>query len=186
MIDDYLCSGAVLVTKSPVSLYDGTSAATFTLGTWPSGKTGRLKITCSSVTGHTDCAGSITVGGELVTFTAGLTPPITKQTTTSLTANPVITSTGLDCHVHITVIDTGGVDILAETLIAIDTRIEAYNSGFYNSQGVWTKTNTLILCKTELQIGDIVRKGTRDYKIQNAEDNPDLGQESDFYTYLAN
>jgi hypothetical protein len=87
--------------------------------------------------------------------------------------------------VHITVIDTGGVDILAETLIAIDTRIEAYNSGFYNSQGVWTKTNSLILSVTELQIGDMVRKGTKDYKIQNAEDNPDLGQESDFYTYLA-
>ena len=182
MIDDYLCSGAVLVTKSPVSLYDGTSSATFALGTWPSGRTGRIKITISSVTGHTDCAGSITVGSETVAFTqAG-----TKQTTTNLTSNPVITSTGLDCHVHITVIDTGGADLLTETLIAINTRIEAYNSGFYNSQGVWTKTNSLILSTTELQIGDIVRKGTRDYKIQNAEDNPDLGQESDFYTYLSN
>ena len=181
MIDDYLCSGAVLVTKSPVSLYDGTSSATFTLGTWPSGKTGRLKITISSVAGHTDCAGSITAGSETVTFTqAG-----TKQTTTNLTSNPVITSTGLDCHAHITVIDTGGADILTETLTTINTRIEAYNSGFYNSQGVWTKTNSLILSTTELQIGDIVRKGTKDYKIQNAEDNPDLGQESDFYTYLA-
>lgn len=182
MIDDYLAAGAYRVTKSPVSLYDGTSSATFTLGTWPSGKTGRLKITISSVAGHTDCAGSITVGSEIVTFTqAG-----TKQTTTNLTSNPVITSTGLDCHVHITVIDTGGADILTETLTAINTRIEAYNSGFYNSQGVWTKTNSLILSTTELQIGDIVRKGTKDYKIQNAEDNPDLGQESDFYTYLAN
>jgi hypothetical protein len=182
MIDDYLAPGAYRVTKSPVSLYNGTSAATFTLGTWPSGKTGKLKITVSSITGHTDCAGSITAGSETVTFTqAG-----TKQTTNNLTAKPVTTSTGLDCHVHIIVIDTGGSDILAETLTAIDTRIEAYNSGFYNAQGVWTKTNSLILCKTELQIGDIVRKGSRDYKIQNAEDNPDLGQESDFYTYLAN
>ena len=182
MIDDYLCSGAVLVTKSPVSLYDGTSSATFTLGAWPSGKTGRLKSTSSSVTGHADCAGRITAGSETVTFTqAG-----TKQTTTNLTSNPVITSTGLDCHVHITAIDTGGADLLTETLTAINTRIEAYNSGFYNSQGVWTKTNSLILSTTELQIGDIVRKGTKDYKIQNAEDNPDLGQESDFYTYLAN
>ena len=182
MIDDYLAAGAYRVTKSPVSLYDGTSSATFTLGAWPSGKTGRLKITISSVTGHTDCAGSITAGSETVTFTqAG-----TKQTTTNLTSNPVITSTGLDCHVHITVIDTGGADLLTETLIAINTRIEAYNSGFYNSQGVWTKTNSLILSTTELQISDIVRKGSRNYKIQNAEDNPDLGQESDFYTYLAN
>jgi hypothetical protein len=186
MIDDYLAPGAYRVTKAAATLYDATSAATFTLSTWPSGKTGRLKITVSSVTGHMDCAGSITAGSETVTFSASSTPPITKTSTTSLSANPVTTSAGLDCHVKIVVIDMGGADIMVETLAAIDTRIEAYNSGFYNAQGVWTKTNSLILCKTELQIGDVVRKGSRDYKIQNAEDNPDLGQESDFYTYLAN
>jgi len=180
MIDDYLASGAYRVTKAAATLHDATSTATFTLSTWPSGVTGRLKIIVSSKTGHTDCVGTITAGSETIEFKqAG-----TKTTTNNLTAKPAATSTGLDCHVKIVVVDTGGVEILEETLTAIDTRIEAYNSGFYNAQGVWTKTNSLILCKTELQIGDIVRKGTRDYKIQSAEDNPDLGQESDFYTYL--
>lgn len=182
MIDDYLAPGAYKVTKSAVSLFDGTLAASPTIGSWPSGVTGRCKVTISSVTGHVDCVGSITIGSETLTFTqAG-----TKQTTVSLTAKPTVSSSGLDCHCHITVIDIGGADVVAETLTAINTRIEAYNSGFCNSQGVWTKTNSLILSTTELQIGDIVRKGTKDYKIQNAEDNPDLGQESDFYTYLAN
>lgn len=182
MIDDYLAPGAYLVTKSAVSLFDGTLAASPTIGSWPTGVTGRCKVIISSVTGHVDCVGSITIGSETLTFTqAG-----TKQTTVSLTAKPTITSSGLDCHCHITVIDSGGADVVAETLTAINTRIEAYNSGFYNSQGVWTKTNSRILSTIELQIGDIVRKGSRNYKIQNAEDNPDLGQESDFYTYLAN
>ena len=186
MIDDYLAAGAYLVTKAAASLFDGTLTASPTIGSWPTGITGRCKVTISSVTGHTDYVGSITIGSETLTFPAGLTPPITKQTTISLTAKPTVTSSGLDCHCHITVTDVGGADVVAETLTAINTRIEAYNSGFYNSQGVWTKTNSLILSTTELQIGDIVRKGTRDYRIQNAEDNPDLGQESDFYTYLAN
>ena len=182
MIDDYLAPGAYLVTKSAVSLFDGTLTASPTIGSWPTGITGRCKVTISPVTGHTDCVGSITIDSETLTFTqAG-----TKQTTINLTAKPTVTSSGLDCHCHITVIDTGGADVVAETLTTINTRIEAYNSGFYNSQGIWTKTNSLILSTTELQIGDIIRKGTRDYRIQNAEDNPDLGQESDFYTYLAN
>ena len=182
MIDDYLAAGAYLVTKAAASLFDGTLTASPTIGAWPTGITGRCKVIISSVTGHTDCTGTITIGSETLTFVqAG-----TKQTTISLTAKPTVTSSGLDCHCHITVIDVGGADVVAETLTAINTRIEAYNSGFYNSQGVWTKTNSLILSTTELQIGDIVRKGTKNYRIQNAEDNPDLGQESDFYTYLAN
>ena len=173
---------AYLVTKAAVSLFDGTLTASPAIGAWPSGITGRCKATVSSVAGHTDCAGSITIGSETLTFIqAG-----TKQTTISLTAKPVVTSSGLDCHCHITVIDTGGADVTAETLTTINTRIESYNSGFYNAQGVWTKTNSLILSTTELQIGDIVRKGTKNYHIADAEDNPDLGQESDFYTYKAN
>ncbi|MCK9568662.1 hypothetical protein M0R72_06955 [Candidatus Pacearchaeota archaeon] len=181
MIEDYLAAGAYKVTKAAVSLFYGVMVASPTIGAWPDGVTGRCKVTISSAIGHTDCAGTMTIGSETLTFIqAG-----TKQTTVSLTATPVITSSGLDCHCHITVIDVGGADVVAETLTAINTRIEAYNSGFYNSQGVWTKTNSLILSTTELQIGDIVRKGARDYRIQNAEDNPDLGQESDFYTYLA-
>ncbi|MFA5378299.1 MAG: hypothetical protein WC455_21270 [Dehalococcoidia bacterium] len=181
MIGDYLAAGAYKVAKAAVSLFDGTLTASPTIGSWPSGITGRCKVTLSSVTSHTDCAGTVTIGSETLTFTqAG-----TKLTTTSLTAKPIVSSSGLDCHCHITVIDTGGADVVAETLTAINTRIESYQSGFYNSQGIWTKTDSLILSDTSLSIGDIVRKGAQNHIIKKADDNPDLGQESDFYTYLA-
>ena len=170
-----------LVTVAETSIFDGTLTASPTIGSWPTGITGRCKVTISSVTGHADCAGTITIGGETFTFSqAG-----TKITTTNLTAKPSVSSTGLDCHCHITVIDAGGADVVTETLTAINTRIESYQSGFYNAQGVWTKTDSMILSDTSLAINDIVRKGTQDYIIQKADDNPDLGQESDFYTYLA-
>lgn len=181
MISDYLAAGAYLVTKAATSIFDGTLTASPTIGAWPSGVTGRCKVVLSSVSGHTDCAGSITIGTETLTFSqAG-----TKITTTNLTAKPSVSSAGLDCHCHITVIDTGGADVLTETLTAINTRIESYQSGFYNAQGVWTKTDSIILSDTDLSVNAIVRKGSRDYIIRKAEDNPDLGQESDFYTYLA-
>ena len=181
MIEDYLAAGAYKVTKAAVSLFDGTLTASPTIGTWPSGVTGRCKATLSSVTGHTDCAGTITIGSETLTFTQAAT----KITTVNLTAKPAVSSSGLDCHCHITVIDVGGADVIAETLTAINTRIESYQSGFYNAQGIWTKTDSMILSDTSLSIGDTVRKGTQNYIIKKADDNPDLGQESDFYTYLA-
>lgn len=181
MISDYLAAGAYLVTKAAAYLFDGTLTALPTIGAWPSGVTGRCKVALSSVTGHTDCAGTITIGSETLTFSqAG-----TKITTVNLTSKPSVSSGGLDCHCHITVIDIGGSDVLTETLTAINTRIESYQSGFYNSQGIWTKTDSMILSDTELSVNSIVRKGSRDYIIRKAEDNPDLGQESYFYTYLA-
>jgi hypothetical protein len=86
----------------------------------------------------------------------------------------------------ITCIDSGGADIKDETLTTIATRTERYDSGYYDPQGVWTKTDTLILTTTALNIGDIVRRPLRDYTIRKAEDNPDLGGVTEFYSYLAN
>ena len=181
MISDYLAAGAYKVTKAAVSLFDGTLTAPPTIGSWPTGVTGRCKVTLSSVSGHADCAGTITIGSETLTFTQAST----KITTVNLSAKPTVSSSGLDCHCHITVIDAGGADVVTETLTAINTRIESYQSGFYNSQGVWTKTDSMIISDTSLSIGDTVRKGSQNYIIRKADDNPDLGQESDFYTYLA-
>lgn len=158
---------ASLVTKAAACLYDGTSAATFTLGTWPSGKTGRLKITISAVTGHTDVAGTITIGSETLTFMAGSTPPITKQTTVNLTSNPVITSTGLDCHVRIVVIDTGGAEILIETLTAIDIKFR--DEAEYYSQAIGGFVKRPAQCVTDETvscINDVIRYNSIDYPIK--------------------
>lgn len=158
-----LTDSASLVTKAAASLYDGTSSATFTLGTWPSGKTGRLKITISSVAGHTDCAGSITVGSEIVTFTqAG-----TKTTTTNLTANPVITSTGLDCHCHLTVIDTGGADIMVETITPIDIKFRDEQEYYNQAIGAFVKRPAqCVTDETASRINDIIRFNGVDYPIK--------------------
>lgn len=158
-----LTDSASLVTKSAASLYDGTSSATFTLSAWPSGKTGRLKITISSVTGHADCAGTITAGSETVTFTqAG-----TKQTTTNLTSNPVITSTGLDCHVHITVIDTGGADIMVETVTATDIKFRDEQEYYSQAIGAFVKRPAqCVTDETTSQINDIIRYNGVDYPIK--------------------
>lgn len=158
-----LTDSASLVTKAAASLYDGTSSATFTLSTWPSGRTGRLKITISSVTGHTDCAGSITAGSETVTFTqAG-----TKTTTTNLTAKPTTTSTGLDCHVHITVIDAGGADIMVETVTPIDIKFRDEQEYYNQAIGAFVKRPAqAITDETTSQINDVIRFNGRDYPIK--------------------
>ena len=115
------------------------------------------------MTGHTDCAGSIVAGSETVTFTqAG-----TKQTTTNLTSNPVITGTGLDCHVHITVIDTGGQDILVETVTPIDIKFRDEAEYYSQAIGAFVKRPAqAITDETTSQINDVIRFNGHDYPIK--------------------
>lgn len=158
-----LTDSASLVTKAAASLYDGTSSATFTLSTWPSGKTGRLKITISSTTGHTDCAGTITAGSEAIVFSQSGT----KQTTVNLTANPTITSTGLDCHVRIVVIDIGGAEILVETVTAIDIKFKDEQEYYNQAIGAFVKRPArAITDETISQINDVIRFNGMDYPIK--------------------
>ena len=76
----------------------------------------RCAITVTSITGHTDCAGTVTVGSETKTFTAS---GQRMTTTTLLTALPAITTAGLDCQVLVEAISASGAAILKETLTAI-------------------------------------------------------------------
>lgn len=166
MIDDYLAAGAYLVTKAAVSLFDGTLTASPTIGSWPTGITGRCKVIISSVTGHTDCTGTITIGSETLTFTqAG-----TKQTTINLTAKPTITSSGLDCHCHITVIDVGGADVVAETLTAIKIRFEPTSKMYMNTVGAWTQSQAYcMVVNSTIKINDIIRYNSTDYQVKQIE-----------------
>ena len=161
---------AYLVTKTAVSLFDGTLTASPTIGSWPTGITGRCKVIISSVTGHTDCVGSITIGSETLTFPAGLTPPITKQTTVSLTAKPTVSSTGLDCHCHITVIDTGGADVMVETLTALKIRFEPTSKMFMNTTGSWTQSQAYaMVVNSTIKINDIIRYNSTSYPVRQIE-----------------
>lgn len=181
MIDDYLNQDAYRITKGNHVLYSGLTAATLVLtGSLPAVPF-RVAITLSSITDHTDCAGSVVVGGETLTFTAAGK----KTTTVSLSALPVITTAGLDCNILVEAITTGGAPILAETLTAIKIRLEGAQSGFYNSQGIWTKTDYIIFCSTSMGVGDIIRYNSTDYKIQKKSDNPGLDGTVEFYEYAS-
>jgi hypothetical protein len=184
MIEDYLISGAYKVTKAVKDAYNGVPASSplALVGTAPTEQF-KFRITVASVTNHADCSGSITVGTETLTFSISGQKKVTSVLNSSW---PSVTYSGLDCSILIECLDSGGAEIKEETLVAIDTRIERYDSGFYDSSGHWTKTDTMILSNTSMNIGDTVRKSSSNYTIRKAEDNPDLGGESDFYTYLAN
>ncbi len=148
---------AYLVTKAPASLFDGNSSATLTLNAWPSGVTGRLKITISAIAGHADVTGTITVDGEVVTFTQAAT----KTTTNSLTAKPAVTTSGLDCHIHITVISVSGADIEVETATATKIQFENTASGFFTPEGTWkVYSGSYAMCKDSAEVGDILRYGS--------------------------
>ena len=158
-----LCDPAYLVTKAAASIFDGTMVASPTIGTWPTGITGRCEVTLSSVTSHTDCAGTITIGSETLTFIqAG-----TKTTTVNLTSKPTVTSSGLDCHCHITVTDTGGADVLVETLTAIDIKFKDETEYYSQTIGGFVKRPAHCTTdETASQVGDIIRFGGVDHVIK--------------------
>ena len=155
-----------LVTVAETSIFDGTLTASPTIGSWPSGITGRCKVTLSSVSGHADCAGTITIGGETLTFTqAG-----TKITTVNLSAKPAVSSSGLDCHCHITVIDAGGAPVMTETATATKIQFENTSSGFFTPEGVWkVYSGSYALCKDAAAVDDILRYNSVDMPIKKVD-----------------
>jgi hypothetical protein len=126
---------AKLITKTAATLFSGTSAATLTLtGTWPTGGA-RLSIVTSSVTGHTDCAGRVTVNGtENIDFLAAGK----KTTTAALTSLPTITTANLDCNLVITVISSGGTPVYTEAETDLYCKIEIKSKSVPSPNGGWT------------------------------------------------
>ncbi len=183
MIEDYLVPGAYQVTTAPKKLYDAVPASSpITLvGSAPS-TAFKCEVTVSASGSHTDCVGRVTIGSENFDFLAAGT----KRSTVNLSALPIVTYANLDCKITIECIDSGGAPIQTETLTAILTLIEPHTSGIMNAQGIWTSINdTQIFSDTELAINDIVRKGTKDYRIKKVDENDMLGDEVEYYTYLA-
>lgn len=171
MIDDYLNQSAYRVVKGNHKLYDDTTAATLTLtGSLPS-VSFRVAVTLSSVTGHTDCAGSVVVGSETLTFTAAGK----KTTTTALSALPTITTSGLDCHILVEAITTGGAPIIEETAIALRTRFEDTQKSYLNSQGIWSKSQAIAyVMDSSCDIGTKFSQGGYDYTVEQVSAYPDL------------
>lgn len=142
------------VTKTAATLFSGNSAATLTLtGSWPANGS-KLKIVASSVTGHTDCVGVVTVNSENVTFTQAAT----KTTTTNLTALPTITTSNLDCYLTITVLDSGLAPIYTSTETDLPCTIKLVSRGVQAADGTWTSVkSTELRARGTFSIGDIIK-----------------------------
>lgn len=146
---------ATRITKTAATLFSGTSAATLTLtGTWPTGGS-RLSIVASSVTGHTDCAGTVTINGsETLTFTvAGK-----KTTTAALTSLPTITTANLDCNLVITVISSGGTPVYTEAETDLYCKIEIKSKSVPSPNGGWTSIQaTTMQARGIFATGDVIK-----------------------------
>jgi hypothetical protein len=114
----------------------------------------RVKVTASAVDTHTDCAGTVTVNSETLTFTgAG-----TKSTTTTLTSLPTITTANLDCWLVIWAIDTSGTDYYEVTWTDFDCRWEDAQIAYYTPAGAWAQSNAIVYSKTAYVVGNTLRK----------------------------
>ncbi len=165
MIEDYLNQEGYRVQKANWELYNDTSAATLTLtGNAPT-VSYRLRIATSSVTGHTDCVGTLTINGtETLTFTQAST----KISTTYLTADtlPVVTTSGLDCNILIEVLSAGGAILQEETAKEIDCRFQDTQKSFRDASGNWSQSQAIAyVSESECIIGTIFSCGGYDYNI---------------------
>jgi hypothetical protein len=164
-----LVDPASLVTKWPVTFYNGLSVGSLTLiGTWPANGA-KLSIVASAITGHTNCGSIVTPGtvaingGAPISFThAGR-----KTSTVSLTAKPTIVTDNLDCNLVITCLDSGLAQILVETITAIDIKFKDEAEYYSQSIGGFVKRPAqAITDETLSEVGDVIRFGGIDYPIK--------------------
>lgn len=122
----------------------------------------KCAVTVSAVTGHTDVAGSVTIGSETSTFVAATR----KTTTILLTALPVVSASGLDCNILIEALSAGGANIIKETAIICKTRFQDSQKAFQNPAGVWTQSQAIAdTTDPETGIGDIFSYNSYDYQV---------------------
>lgn len=158
-----LTDPAYLVTKAPHSLYDAASAATLTLtGSLPSVPF-RCSVRLYTATGKTDAAGTVTIGSEVLTFVSASK----KTTTVSLSALPIVTTSGLNCMIEILAITVGGSEILKETLTAIDIKFRDEAEYYSQAIGGFVKRPAqAITDETASQVNDAVRYNGVDYVVR--------------------
>lgn len=165
-------NSSYLVTKSTKELYDAVPASSpisSSLIATPPTVAYRCRVTLSVSTTHTDCAGSVTVGSDTLTFTGAAT----KICTTQITANtkPVVSFANLDCNISIDCLDIGGQPIGSETLTSIYVSWNDTSKNVPDPAGGWTvisetSANTE---NSSIVAGSILRKtstGT-DFKVKS-------------------
>lgn len=164
MSSEFFNDIATLLSYAIWTLFDGLTSATLSLtGTKPTVPF-RCAVTLSSVTGHTDCAGTVTIGSEIITFVeAGR-----KTSATLLTALPTITTSGLDCGILITCIDLSGDDLQNETGKSIAVDWDDSTKYVPNAEGNFTRSDSN--CETEelgIVIGDKLIHNGKTFTVKN-------------------
>ena len=133
---DWFSANFYLITKTLWTLHDAvpTSNTLTPIDVAPTG-TFRCIVTIAAVAGHTTVAGHVYINAEDLNFlVAG-----SKISTTNLTSLPTITkSSGLDCKVTITCIDSGGAPIYKTSNTTIACMWEDAGKGYWNSSAIWT------------------------------------------------
>jgi hypothetical protein len=154
---------AYRVDKGNWRIYNGLASGVGTLnGDGLPAVSFRCAVTIAAVTGHADCAGSVTIGTETLIFTAAGK----NTTTTFLSALPAVSCANLDCNVLIEAITTGGTPILKETATAIKCRFMNSQKAFLDSAGAWTQSQAIADTTDEnCSIGDVFRFNSIDYNI---------------------
>jgi hypothetical protein len=111
-----------------------------------------LKIVASAPSGHTDCAGTVTVNAEVITFTVAAT----KYTVTGLTTIPTISTSALDCKLVITAYDPVSTTDIYEWFTA-PCRWENNQIGYWTSAGAWSMSNSVVISETNYIVGNTLR-----------------------------
>ena len=164
MSSEFLNDVATLVTYALWELYNALSAATLTLTAAAPIGSFRVSVTLSASGVHTVCAGTVTVGSEVLTFTAAGK----KTTTTYLTSLPIITTSGLDCNIKIVATDINGNDLQKETDTTIAVDWDDSTSYYPDSQGGFSRSDSN--CETDTltaKIGDQIVHNRMSYSIKN-------------------
>jgi hypothetical protein len=147
-------------TKAITKLYDAVPSSSpisaSAIGT-PPAITYRCRATVANSTTHTDCAGTLTIGSDVLTFT---TSGQIKICTTNITAStkPAISYSGLDCKITIECIDAGGAPIYTTTETDLRCKIEIKTKNIPSPAGGWTSIQaTEMQARGTFAIGDVIK-----------------------------
>ena len=127
----------------------------------------RAKVTTSTT--HTDCAGTLTIGSDTLTFTAA---DQIKICTTTITAStkPAISYSGLDCNILIECLDVGGSPIMSETTTSIKVRHEPELVTVRDPAGNFTTYNGYVMVRNStIDLSDKIRINSTDYSPKRIE-----------------
>ncbi len=163
---------AYIVEHSIKELYDGVPTASpissSAIGTPPT-VAYRCRVTVTSVTGHANCTGSVTIAGEAMDFA---TSGQKKTYTTTITASnkPVISYSGLNCSILIECLDVAGQEILTETTTAIAVKYEPELVTLREPTGAFTTYNGyFMMVNSTVDLGSVIRFNSIDYNPKRIE-----------------